>query len=234
MAATYPWLISSFWAFIAASVFTSLLNKADASYEETIEMCTYITGSVSTLTMFVVGVYKKPELNSMVDTVRHEFWHDSRRPAADLLFSQFLRTYGAIMPVANVMMCIAPVAWVLQFGGTVNAPAALIFVMWTPWDRLTPATYAAVYTVQFVVSLSVLTSIAGMVYAMMLFVGEMQVQVDTLVDVVDSLDVDNAHTAATATTTATATVVTVVVPDRKQTAFADFVKCVKHHQTLIA
>ncbi|VVC25273.1 Olfactory receptor, insect [Cinara cedri] len=212
VAAVYPWLISVFWMFITTSVLTSLVSQR-TSYEETIEMLTYITGSSSTLALFAIGVYKRPQLNRMLHIVRHDFWHDERRAAAHTLYSRFVRTYGAVMPVANVMMCMAPIIWVANYGN-MDSPAALIFRMWTPWTRLTPSKYAAAYTTQFVVSLSVLTSISGMVFAMVVFVNEMQVQVDMLTDAVRDLNVRDAC-------------------QRPRAVFDNLVKCVKHHQTLI-
>jgi len=225
IAAAYPWLICAFWAFIMTSVATSLAVRR-TSYEETVEMLTYITGSSSTLALFAIGVHKRPGLQRMLDAMRRDFWYDGRRATADALFSRFVRTYGAVMPAANVMMCMAPVVWASR-NGDIDSPAALIFRMWTPWTRLTVARYAAVYAAQFVVSLSVLTSIAGMVFAMVLFVTEMQVQVDTLVDVVRDLHVDMWYDERDDGR-----------PDarsgrRRRAAFDGLVKCVKHHQKLI-
>nr|UMT69213.1 odorant receptor 3 [Myzus persicae] len=222
--AAYPWMICAFWAFITTSVTTSLALRA-TNYEEVVEMLTYITGSSCTLALFAIGVHKRPRLHRMLDAVRRDFWDDGRRPAADVLFSRFVRTYGAILPVANVMMCMTPVIWAAR-NGDIESPAALIFRMWTPWTRMTTTRYAAVYAAQFVVSLSVLTSIAGMVFAMVLFVTEMQVQVDTLVDAVQDLQVDmwygDGHDSP------------VTHPDRRRrAAFDGLVKCVKHHQALI-
>lgn len=227
MAAVYPRLICAFWAFITTSVLTSLVSR-HTSYEERIEMLTYITGSASTLALFAIGVHKRPDLDRMLDIVRHDFWDDGRRPAADTRFSRFVRTYGAVMPVANVMMCMAPVVWVAEYGD-IDSPAALIFRMWTPWTRLTAAKYAAVYALQFVVSVSVLTSIAGMVFAMVLVVDEMQVQVDTLVDKFRDLDVDYDDNDDDDGDGERPT-----VPARRQAARDGLVECVKHHQTLIA
>ncbi|XP_027848834.2 uncharacterized protein LOC114128511 [Aphis gossypii] len=222
IAAAYPWLICAFWAFIMTSVATSLAVR-HTSYEETVEMLTYITGSSSTLALFAIGVHKRPGLQRMLDAMRRDFWYDGRRATADALFSRFVRTYGAVMPAANVMMCMAPVVWASR-NGDIDSPAALIFRMWTPWTRLTVARYAAVYAAQFVVSLSVLTSIAGMVFAMVLFVTEMQVQVDTLVDAVRDLHVDMWYDDGR--------------PDaragrRRGAAYDGLVECVKHHQKLI-
>lgn len=188
----------------------------EANYEETLEMLTYITGSSCTLALFSIGVYKRPALNMMLGLVRREFWHDDQRSAAHSLFSQFVRTYGVVMPVANVLMCIAPVTWAASRGGAIDSPAALIFRMWTPWTHLTAAKYATVYAAQFIVSLSVLTSISGMVFAMVLVVIEMQVQVDMLTDTISSLRVDE-HRHGPSTT-----------------AYNNLVECIKHHQTLIA
>lgn len=224
LTAVYPWLICSFWAFITTSVSTTLASQPDTSYEETLEMLTYITGSLSTLALFAIGVYKRSALNAMLSLMRREFWHDDRRPAAHALFSRFVRTYGTVMPVANVLMCIAPVVWAVS-RGNIESPAALIFRMWTPWTRLTPARYAAVYATQFTVSVTVLTSISGMVFAMVLVVNEMQVQMDILVDAVRELRVNNfrgggdgdqVHRTSTA-----------------RTITDDLVRCVKHHQMLI-
>lgn len=212
-AAVYPWMISAMWTFIATSVLTSLMCRS-TNYEETIEMLTYITGSSSSLALFVIGVYKRPQLYRMMHIARHEFWHDERRTAAHTLYSRFVRTYGAIMPVASVTMCTTPVIWTANYGA-MNSPAALIFRMWTPWTQMTTAQYVAVYAVQFVVSLSVMISLVGMVFAMVVIVNEMQVQVDMIVDAVRDLDVWHASR-------------------RPRPAIDGLVECVKHHQTLIA
>lgn len=210
-AAVYPWMVGAMWAFIATSVLTSLASRR-TSYEETIEMLTYITGSSSSLMLFAIGVYKRPRLYRMVHMIRHEFWHDERRTAAHTLYSRFVRTYGAIMPVASVTMCTTPVVWTVNYGA-VDTPAALIFRMWTPWTRMTAVQYAAVYAVQFVVSLSVMIGLVGMVFAMVVVVNEMQVQVDMVTDAVRDLNVRDAHHGA---------------------AFDGLIECVKHHQTLVA
>lgn len=224
IAAAYPWLICAFWAFIMTSVTTSLAVR-HTSYEEAVEMLTYITGSSSTLALFAIGVHKRPGLCRMLNTMRCDFWDDGRQETADSLFSRFVRTYGAVMPAANVMMCMAPVVWVSRYGD-IDSPAALIFRMWTPWTRLTVARYVAVYAAQFVISLSVLTSIAGMVFAMVLFVTEMQVQVNTLVDTIRDLHVDMWYDEGDGRPDAHA-------DRRRQAAYDGLVKCVKHHQTLI-
>lgn len=113
-ATIFPWIICLFWAFITLSVTTSLIVR-DTGYEDKLEMLALMTGSSNTLAMYAFGIYKKPEFNRMLNLIQHEFWHDERRPAADVLYSRFVRTYGAIMPVANVIMCITPVIWVTKY-----------------------------------------------------------------------------------------------------------------------
>lgn len=209
LAAVYPWLISACWTFIAASVSTTLACRPDAGYGDRLEMLTYITGSSCTLVLFAIGVYRRPALDAMLYLMRSEFWRDDgRRPAAHVLFLRFARTYGAIIPAAHALMCITPVLWTAGPGG-IDSPASLIFRMWTPWTRMTAARYAAAYAVQLVVSSAVLTNVTGMVFAIVLVVNEMQVQMDMLMDAVRGMRVDGASS------------------DR-------LVRCVKHHQTLIA
>jgi len=233
LATAYPWLICAFWTFITTSVLTSLAYRR-TSYEDTIEMLTYITGSSSTLALFVIGMHKRPALLKMLDIIRDEFWCKGRgrcggggggsgrnvddRPAAEELYARFVRTYGTVFPVAALFMCLTPIFWVAKYGD-IDSPAALIFRMWTPWQQLTATKYAITYAVQFVVSMSVLINITGMVLAMVLFVNEMQVQVDVLADAVRGLDVDTAYDGRRTNATRTR--------DR-------LVRCVKHHQTLIA
>lgn len=224
-AAAYPWLICGFWVFIMCSVLSALATR-HGGYEETIELLSLFTGSSSTLALFAIGVRKRPEFVSMLSLVRREFWDDGRLAgAADLLFSGFARTYGAIFPVANAAMCVAPVAWAASHGDF-DSPAAFIFGMWTPWPRHTAAEYAAVYAVQFVVSMSVLTSITGMVLAMVLVVNEMQVQTDALVRAVGALPVKHLYDRDDGDG-----------PAQQQRddrhAIRGLVQCVKHHQMLI-
>lgn len=232
----YPWLISTFWMFILVSVSMSLVYRS-TGYEDTVEMLTYITGSLSTLIMFTIGMRKRPNLNRMLEIMRHEFWYENtrrissvdaadgygndRRPTAKELFARFLRTYGAVFPVATMTMGLTPVFWVTK-SNDINSPAALIFRMWTPWQQLTLTKYVVAYIIQFIVSVSVLVSINGMVLAMVIFVNEMQFQVDILVDTVRGLDVDSAYSG--------------LRPDaaRARESRDDLIRCVKHHQTLIA
>jgi len=188
-------------------------------------MLSYITGSSSTLVLFLVGVLMQSKINRMLEIVQHEFWYVKcrgidddvyRKPAAEVLYTKFVRKYAYVFTAASASMCLTPIIWVAQYRD-LNSPAALIFRMWTPWPQLTSVKYTVVYTIQVVVSSSALSNIAGLVLAMMVFVTEMQVQVDMLINTVDRMDVENAH----------------LTRDRAQQARDELVRCVKHHQTLI-
>lgn len=224
VAAVYPWIMNGCWMFIITSVSMSLIFRANGN-QDAVEMLTYITGSLSTGVLFTIGVYKRPALERMLNIIKHEFWYNDRRLSADVLFSRFLRTYGKIMLTASLMMLLTPIIW-MSIYREIDSPAALIFRMWTPWTKMTPAKYAAAYFIQFVVSLTALINISAMVFAMILIVIEMKVQVDMLKDAIYELDIGHTYSAHRPGATA--------IAGQFRTSYDGLVECVKHHQTLIA
>lgn len=219
LATAYPWLICAMWTSIMMSSSLFLIVER-VDYVDTL---TYVIGSFSTLVLFVIGLHKRPVINKMLAAMRDEFWYEhddrSRRLAADQLFVRFVRTYGAVFPIANALMCTSPLVWSLQ-QEDIGSQKANIYRTWMPWEP-TLARYAVLYVVQFVISFIVLANITGMVFSMVIFVGEMQVQMDMLVKGVRGLDVDDLYDGGR------------LDPDRTQRSSDGFVECIKHHQMLI-
>lgn len=219
MATTYPWLLCASWTIIIMSSSLSLIVER----VDYVEALTYAFGSFCTLVLFAIGLHKRPVINKMLAAIRDEFWYEhndrSRWLTADQLFVRFVRTYGAVFHMANSLMCMSPLVWSLQ-QEDIGSHKANIYRTWMPWEP-TLARYAVLYVVQFVISLIVLANITGMVFSMVIFVGEMQVQMDMLVNGVRGLDVDDLYDGGR------------LDPDRTQRSSDGFVECIKHHQMLI-
>lgn len=191
-------------------------NRFDLANETLI----YIFGAAVILVLFAVGLYKRPAIYEMLAIMQDEFWYDGdRRLAADQLFVQFVRTYGAVLPMGSIIMCASPLVWVLQHKD-IGSQNANIYNTWMPWEP-TLTRYTVLYVVQFIISSSALAYIARMAFSMMMFVNELHVQMDILVDTVRELDVDDMYKTGK------------LDPDRTRRSYEGLVKCVKHHQTLI-
>lgn len=221
IAATYPWIMGSIWVMIILpQIMLLMAEHSRKSYEQTIETLAYATGSGSTLILLIIGLYKRPAMYKMLTILRNEFQYDGhRRLAADQLFSRFMRSYGAVFPVANLITCLAPLVWMFR-NKDYNSQKGLIYQSWIPWEP-SSTKYAVLYVVQFILGFSALANIAGMVMSMVLFVNELQVQMDILVDTMRELDVDYWYESGE------------LDSERTQRSYDGIVKCVKHHQTLI-